>query len=123
MPPARTAKILIVEDEIIIRLAAVDAIEEAGYEAVEAANADDAIKALEGDSQIHLVFTDIEMAGSMDGVRLAAYVRDRWPPVEIIITSGRVLVDDITLPARGIFMPKPYRGEELVSKVNALIEA
>lgn len=84
----QAVKVLVVEDEPMLLMAAVDA-----------------IRLLEADPQIRLVFTDIEMAGTMDGLKLAAYVRDRSPPVEIIVTSGRMLVEDIKLPARGIFMP------------------
>ncbi|WP_245653962.1 response regulator [Novosphingobium rosa] len=112
---------MVVEDEPMLLMAAVDAIKDTGFAILAASNADDAIRLLEADPQIRLVFTDIEMAGTMDGLKLAAYVHDRWPPVEIIVTSGRMLVEDIKLPARGIFMPKPYRPEELTTQISCLI--
>ncbi len=89
-PSARKRPVvLVVEDETLIRIAAVEAVEEAGFEVIEAQNADEAIAILEQRTDIHLVFTDIQMPGSMDGLKLAHCVRDRWPPVKIIATSGR----------------------------------
>lgn len=94
---ART--VLVVEDDPLVLLSAVAMIEDAGYDVLEAANADEAIALLEDHPQIRVVFTDIEMPGSMDGLKLAAYVRDRWPPVAIIVTSGRILPGEGLLPA------------------------
>jgi CheY-like chemotaxis protein len=71
--------VLIVEDEFLLRMGAVDMIAAAGFEAVEAANADQAIKILEARRGITVVFTDIQMPGSMDGLKLARAVRGRWP--------------------------------------------
>jgi CheY-like chemotaxis protein len=85
---AKRAVILIVEDELLIRLNAVEMVEEAGFEVIEAASADEAIAILEGRLDIAVVFTDIQMPGSMDGLKLAAAVRDRWPPIMIVATSG-----------------------------------
>ena len=82
--------------------------EEAGFEVIEAANADEAIAILESRRDIRVVFTDIHMPGSMDGLRLAHAVRDRWPPIEIIVTSGRERVGACDLPAGGRFFAKPY---------------
>jgi CheY-like chemotaxis protein len=84
--------VLIVEDEALVRMTAVDMIEEAGFEILEAANADEAILLLEARRDITVLFTDIEMPGSMDGLRLAQAVRGRWPPIKIIATSGRCVV-------------------------------
>jgi CheY-like chemotaxis protein len=81
------AVVLIVKDDAFIRLAAADVVREAGYDAFEAANADIAIALLEEHSEIRGVFTDIEMPGSIDGMKLAACIRDRWPPISIIVTS------------------------------------
>jgi CheY-like chemotaxis protein len=100
--------ILVVEDEVLIRLMAVAIVEDAGFEALSAANADEALSILEVRADVRLVFTDVHMPGSMDGLKLAHAVRDRWPPVELIVTSGHrhVRVDD--LPDRGRFFAKPY---------------
>jgi CheY-like chemotaxis protein len=100
--------ILVVVDEMIIRWGAVKMAGDAGFEVLEAANADEAIEILESRNDIRVVFTDIHMPGSMDGLKLAHAVRDRWPPIEIIVTSGRETPTEEDLPARGRFLPKPY---------------
>jgi len=100
--------VLIVEDEFLLRMDAVDMIEAAGFEAVEAANADLAIEILEARSDITVIFTDIQMPGSMDGLKLARAVRGRWPPIKIVATSGHVHVSERDLPAGGRFLAKPY---------------
>ena len=83
------ATVLVVEDEILIRDVIADDLEKAGFTVALAAHADEAIAILEARQDVHLVFTDIDMPGSMDGLKLAAAVRDRWPPVHIIITTGK----------------------------------
>src|ERR1700759_4712066 len=100
--------VLIVEDEFLLRMNAVDMIAAAGFEAIEASNADEAIEILESRLDITVVFTDIQMPGSMDGLKLARAVRGRWPPIKIITTSGRVHLDERELPTGGRFLPKPY---------------
>lgn len=107
MDSAKRPVILVVEDELLIRMHAVEMIEHAGFEVVEAANADEAISILEARSDITVIFTDIQMPGSMDGLKLAAAVRDRWPPVKIVTTSGHVKVGAGDLPDGGRFLPKP----------------
>jgi CheY-like chemotaxis protein len=105
--PSKTI-VLVVEDEPIQRLMAVTVVEDAGFEAIEAGNADEAIRILESRNDIRIVFTDIDMPGSMDGVKLAACIRDRWPPVQIVVTSGYLAGKDVVLPVRSLFLPKPY---------------
>jgi two-component system, response regulator PdtaR len=105
--------VLIVEDEALVRMTAVGMIEEAGFEVLEATNADEAIVLLEARHDITVVFTDIEMPGSMDGLRLAQAVRGRWPPIKIIATSGRYVVRDGDLPSGGLFLPKPYSAAQI----------
>jgi CheY-like chemotaxis protein len=83
-------------------------VEDAGLEAIEAGNADEAIRILESRNDIRIVFTDIDMPGSMDGMKLAACIRVRWPPVQIVVTSGYFAGKDLALPARSLFFPKPY---------------
>jgi len=92
--------ILVVEDELLLRLTAVGIATEAGFQALSAATADEAISILEARADMHLVFTDVQMPGSMDGLRLAHAIRDRWPPVELIVTSGRAHIPADDLPAR-----------------------
>jgi CheY-like chemotaxis protein len=85
--------------------------EEAGFE--EEASADEAIAILERRLDITVVFTDIQMPGSMDGIKLAAAVRDRWPPIKIVATSGHVKLGAGDLPQGGRFLPKPYSPAEI----------
>jgi two-component system, response regulator PdtaR len=122
-PGRPSAAVLIVEDEPLIRMGAVDQIEDAGFEVYEAGTADAAIALLELHKEICLLFTDVDMPGSMDGLKLAHYVRGRWPPVKIIVTSGHVKVTEESLPAGALFMPKPYDPAEITHKVRELIAA
>ena len=117
--PARQV-VLIVEDEALVRMTAVDMIEEAGFEILEASNGDEAILLLEARRDITVLFTDIEMPGSMDGLRLAQAVRGRWPPIKIIATSGRCVVRDGDLPSGGLFLPKPYSSTQISSALREL---
>ena len=99
--------VLVVEDEPLMLMDALDLVTEAGFEAIGAKNADEAIHILESRNDVRVVFTDVNMPGSMDGIKLAHAVRNRWPPIEIIVTSGLNLADvQQLLPERGIFFPK-----------------
>jgi CheY-like chemotaxis protein len=104
----RKTVVLVVEDNPLIRMVAVDNVVTAGFEALEASDADEAIRILEARPDIHLVFTDVEMQGSMDGLKLAHYIRGRWPPVKLILVSGKTLLDESHLPAEAQFFAKPY---------------
>ena len=115
--------VLIVEDEFLLRMNAVDMIAAAGFEAVEAANADEAIEILENRLDITVVFTDIQMPGSMDGLKLARAIRGRWPPIKIVATSGRVSVTQKDLPDGGRFLPKPYSPHQITGMLRELIGA
>jgi two-component system, response regulator PdtaR len=110
------ATVLVVEDEALIRELVAEELQEAGYTVVIANNSDQAISILEARQDIHLVFTDIDMPGSMDGLKLAAAVRDRWPPVHIIITTGKVR--PLEIPANALFIPKPYVVENVVAAIR-----
>jgi CheY-like chemotaxis protein len=112
--------VLIVEDEFLLRMHAVDMIKAAGFEAVEAANADQAIEILEGRSDISVIFSDIQMPGSMDGLKLAQAVRGRWPPIKIVATSGHVHVSEADLPEGGRFLAKPYSPVEVTGVIREL---
>jgi CheY-like chemotaxis protein len=112
--------VLIVEDELLLRINAADMISGAGFEVVEATNADDAIEILESRRDITVVFTDIQMPGSMDGLKLAHAVRGRWPPIKIVATSGLVDVGEKDLPEGGRFLSKPYSPEAIAGVLRAL---
>jgi len=112
--------VLIVEDELLLRMDAVDMIGRAGFDVVEAANADEAIEILESRQDITVVFTDIQMPGSMDGLKLAQAVRGRWPPIKIVATSGHVDVRETDLPEGGRFLPKPYSPVQVAGMLREL---
>jgi CheY-like chemotaxis protein len=121
MEKQRRPVVLVVEDEPLMLIDAVDLVSEAGFEAIGAKNADEAIRILESREDIRIVFTDVNMPGSMDGIRLAHAVRDRWPPIEIIVTSGLTLANvQELLPERGIFFPKPYTPAQIASALHRL---
>lgn len=103
--------VLVVEDEPLILMNAVDFFQDAGFKVYEAANADEAIRLLEAHDDIRILFTDVDMPGSMNGLALAFAVRDRWPPVQIIVTSGFARLAKMDLPTGGLFVPKPYQHE------------
>lgn len=116
-------RILVVEDETFTRMDGVEILRAAGFDIVEAANADEAIQMLERNPGIHLVFTDIDMPGSMNGLKLAAAVRDRWPPVRIIATSGHFKIQLGDLPAGARFISKPYQPAQIISAIRELTSA
>ena len=91
--------VLVVEDEPLLRMHAVDIVEDAGFVAIEARDADEAIAILEKRADVTLLFTDIQMPGSMDGLKLAHAVRDRWPPIKIVVVSGQMQLTQNDLPA------------------------
>jgi CheY-like chemotaxis protein len=113
--------VLIVEDEILIRMNAVQMLEDAGYVALEASNADEAIELLESRSDIRAIFTDINMSGSMDGLKLAHFIRGRWPPIRLIVTSGLKMPADAELPQKSLFIRKPYNNAHVVAMFQELL--
>jgi CheY-like chemotaxis protein len=113
--------VLVIEDEFLVRLNAVSLLEKAGFATLQAGGADEAIALLEARKDIRIVFTDINMPGSMDGLRLAHAIRHRWPPIELVLTSGNMRVPDEDLPERGIFLHKPYDGPHLVETLRTLV--
>lgn len=115
--------VLVVEDEPLLRLHAVTLLEDAGYDTLQAGSADEAIALLESPANIRAVFTDIDLPGDMDGLRLAKAIRERWPPVELILTSGHIQVGQDHLPERGRFLPKPYNSSELALVLESLLRA
>jgi len=112
--------VLIVEDEWLIRTNTMEALEAAGFEVVEAENADQAIAILTARIDINLVLTDVHMPGSMDGLKLAHFVRNRWPPVKIIATSGRALPAEGDLPDGVRFVQKPYTARQIAAVLREL---
>jgi CheY-like chemotaxis protein len=119
----RRPVILVVEDEFLLRMDAAEMVAAAGFAVVEAANADEAIEILETRSDIAVVFTDIQMPGTMDGLRLARAVRGRWPPIKIVATSGHLTVTETDLPEGGRFLPKPYSAVDVTCVLREVIAA
>jgi CheY-like chemotaxis protein len=117
---SRRPVVLIVEDESLLRMDAADIIAAAGFEVVEAANADQAINILEARRDITVVFTDIQMPGSMDGLKLARAIRGRWPPIKIVATSGHVGLAERDLPEGGRFLLKPYSPRQVTGVLREL---
>jgi two-component system, response regulator PdtaR len=117
----RKTVVLVVEDNPLIRMCAVDLVVAAGFEALEAGDADEAIRILEARADIHLVFTDVSMPGSMDGIKLAHYIRDRWPPVKLIVASGKTVVKESHLPTGARFFSKPYDHSAIVEAMTRLL--
>jgi len=113
--------ILVVEDNPIIRMGALRFVVDAGFAALEANNADEAIRILETRSEIHLVFTDVGMPGTMDGIKLAHCIRRRWPPVKLIVASGKAIAHESPLPAGARFFPKPYSETTIVEAMIAML--
>ena len=116
----RQAVVLVVEDEPLLRMMAVDLAQDAGFDVEEAANADEALAILEQRTDIRIVFSDIDMPGSMDGLKLASAIRGRWPPIDLIVTSGIYKRDEVTLPARSVFFAKPYDRQCVIGTLHRL---
>lgn len=121
IPLARKV-VLIVEDEPLLRMLAVDMVEDAGFEALECENATEAVLILESRTDIRILFTDIDMPNGIDGMLLAAAVRDRWPPIHIIVTSGHHLAAMVTLPDRALFFAKPYSPEAIEAAMRGFLQ-
>ena len=114
--------VLVVEDEFFSRLHAVDVVNDAGFTAIEASNADEAIAILEERKDIRIVLTDINMPGSMDGMELAERVYRRWPHVLLLISSGHARPHPDEIPDHGHFVPKTYIGATLVHHINQMMQ-
>jgi two-component sensor histidine kinase/ActR/RegA family two-component response regulator len=122
-PTRSSTNVLVVEDEMVLRMRAVDIVEDAGFTAVEAVNADEALAILETRSDISLLFSDIQMPGSMDGLMLANAVHDRWPAIKIILVSGQVKLCDTEKPADSRFFGKPLVVKQIVAELQEMVGA
>jgi CheY-like chemotaxis protein len=115
--------VLVVEDHPLVRKGVLEVLIERGFEALEASRAVEAIRMLETRPDVHLVFTDAEMPGTMDGIELVHYIRNRWPPVKLIVVSGKPAVAPRELPSGVKFFPKPYHERTIVEAMHALLSA
>ena len=107
------AHVLVVEDEALVRLTAVTSLEDLGCTALQAGSADEALSIIHEHPEIRVVFTDIQMPGNLDGLELARYIREKWPNISVVISSGRVMPPKATLPRGVRFIPKPYYHNDL----------
>jgi CheY-like chemotaxis protein len=112
--------ILVVDDEPLLRMVLVDLFEDAGYLVREASDAAEAMTILQSSPAIRIVVTDIQMPGSMDGLRLAGYINDAYPPIALIVCSGAVPPDQSALPGNAVFMPKPVNQSQLLHIIRTL---
>lgn len=113
--------VLVVEDELMLRMRAVDIVQDAGFESLEAINADEAIEILESRDDISCLFTDIQMPGSMDGLKLAHLTHARWPHIKIVLVSGQIAVTEADAPEDSKFFPKPLKIEQMVSELQEMV--
>jgi CheY-like chemotaxis protein len=120
-PSCIPAVVLIVEDEMMLRMFAVNMVEVAGYTPVEAVDADEAIAILESRSDIALMCTDIQMSGSMDGLELAHAVHERWPSIKIIVVSGQLPPSSVDLPPCSRFFGKPLQAGQMIAQMQSMI--
>lgn len=116
-----TATILVVEDELLIRMDVVDRLQTEGFQTLEAGTGQDALNQMEGDGQIDIVFTDVDMPGNVNGIVLAHKVRERWPSVGIIVTSGQAVIDSDALPEGARFFAKPYEMKAIFATIAEMM--
>ncbi len=115
------ATVLLVEDEAMIRLLGTEVLEDAGYTVIEAANADEAVALLSQHSEVQLLFSDIDMPGTMDGMALARLVHEKWPGIKLLLTSGKHQVEEAGIPDHGRFLAKPWTLGQLIGKVTTVL--
>ncbi|MEO7410779.1 MAG: HWE histidine kinase domain-containing protein [Sphingomicrobium sp.] len=119
--PVTPPIVLVVEDEMVLRMRAVDIVEDAGFVPIEAVSADEALKILESRDDISLLFTDIQMPGSMDGLQLAHATHSRWPHIKIVLVSGQIAVTDADKPSDSKFFPKPLGIPKMVLELQEMV--
>lgn len=113
--------VLVVEDEAIIRMNIIQVAEDSGYDVLEAADADEAILILQSRNDIRVVFTDVGMPGSMDGLRLARFIKDRWPPIQLVVSSGRDVSNYPDFPENSRFIGKPYQNRQITAAFREVL--
>ncbi len=122
MPTPRTV-VLVVDDEPLIRWSLGDDLRDQGFHVLEASDADEAIATIMGNPEIEAIVTDIDMPGTMDGFRLAAFVRGRWPSIRIIVTSGNWTADNVSVRCCERFVAKPYDPKVVARAIRETIAA
>ena len=120
--PCIPAVVLVVEDEMMLRMRAVDMVVDAGYTPLESLDAAEAVAILESRSDVALMCTDIQMPGQMDGVGLAHAVHERWPRIRIIVVSGQLKQQNLDLPPHSRFLGKPLDAGEVIAEMRDMID-
>jgi CheY-like chemotaxis protein len=120
-PTKQSPFVLVVEDEPFVRMMGADMLEDAGFEVLMACNADEALRVLANRSDVGVVFTDVEMPGSLDGLDLAWRIHRDWPQVGVVVTSGRSSASECALPDDGLFVAKPYAAPTLVREIKEMM--
>ncbi|WP_066805563.1 response regulator [Sphingomonas asaccharolytica] len=114
--------VLVVEDEMLVRMHGVGILEDAGFKVLEAANADEALAILDKHDDVRLLFSDVDMPGTMDGLELVRLVHNRWPAIRLLLTSGHRHLKNDSLPDNGEFVRKPWSESVLIQKVQSVLE-
>jgi CheY-like chemotaxis protein len=113
--------VLVVEDEMMLRMRVVDMVEDAGFLPVEAVDADEAMAVLQSRNDIALMLTDVQMPGSMNGLELAHAVHERWPPIKIILASGQLKLSASEIPLDSRFFGKPLQSAEIIAEMQEML--
>jgi len=122
-PPEALPVVLLVEDEPLVRMTAADELEDAGFQVLEAANADIALAMLQSRAdEVDILFTDIDMPGSMDGVSLAERVHATWPHILLLLSSGYARPSEDEIPDHGHFIPKPYGPPTVICHIREMMD-
>ena len=119
-PPDERIVVLLVEDEPLVRMLGYDVLDEAGFEVVEAGDADEALTVLQARSDVRVLFTDVDMPGSMNGFELARTVAERWPAIRVLIVSGKTRPGPGEMPPHGRFIGKPYQPAAVVQQIHEI---
>jgi DNA-binding NtrC family response regulator len=114
-------KILVVDDEALVRLDLASALSDAGFDVLEVGNPDDALAVLSASDEIAVLITDVELFNHFDGVALAWAVRRQWPPIHIVVVSGRHRANEVELPERSRFFVKPYNVQRVIDAVTEML--
>ena len=112
---------MLVDDEPTVRAWGTVVLEDAGYAVIEARDAAEALDTLQAGVEVHLVFTDVQMPGQLNGLQLAHLIKERWPAIRLLICSGRIVPDRQVLPTTGRFLQKPYKAEDMLKHVRELV--
>lgn len=121
MDDKKRTTVLVVEDETLVRMHGMNVLADAGFEVLEACNADEALAILGLHDEVRLLFSDVDMPGSMDGLELARQVHERWPNIRLLLTSGHHDLQETMLPDDGKFVAKPWTYDGLIGKIRAAL--